>query len=224
LVLVFSMAKRKGRRKNVGSQLASLAMHPPQIATNIRARHVYRFVGTGLTGPVSVTTASLFAAMGLCCQVVNNTSTAIWAAFRIKRVRLWAIPSSTSGNSTAILTWGESATAPGAAVELSDTSISQTLPAFVEGAPPAGSTCSFWQSALEAGTSSTQMFTVAATGIQATSAGGNVIVDVDVEMVLNDGNADLNVAVTAAALGSVRFAPLDGVGGVLIPQALSLAA
>ncbi len=180
--------------------------HPPQISTNISFRHKYRFVSTN--GALqTIGSNDLCAVAGGVCTVANNTLSLIAAAVKLHRVQVWTPPATQGSSATCSLNWKSTSFSPN--LEVSDSTMSVTTPAYISAVPPAGSQASFWA---VSGSGQDLFDLVAPSGS---------IIDVDLTVVLNDGVAGASYTVAAATLGVLYFLPLDGGSDVYTPVSLS---
>jgi len=109
--------------------------------------------------------------------------------------------------------------------EFSDTTVSSAVPAFVDCAPPPGSWQSMWHSGAEAlGALGTAAFLVFASVTGSGAAGGAVIIDLEVDLILNDGAFGQTSGTNLAALGSWGCRSLDASSaGSLVPVGVTQA-
>jgi hypothetical protein len=130
------------------------------------------------------------------------------AAFLIKKIQIWSPPPSQGAISTCAIEW--TGTSPVSTVEVSDTTNSVTMPAYISSVPPRNSTATFWQRA-----NAIAMFVL-------TVPPGSII-DLDLDLVLLDDAALATVyAVATAVLGNPYYLALDGPAThLLTPVSLS---
>ena len=178
---------------------------PPQLPTNVRVRHTFRFRSTSSTATV-ITDTNLVDMCGAICTIANTALAQIALNGKLHSVSVWTPPASQGGNATCSVEWNSGNYAP--QTEVSDTTISTAIPAHIRAVPPAGSAAAFWY-----GQSGTALFTL-------TAPTGSVI-DVDVTFLLNDsGAAASNYAVAAGTLGTMYYPPLDGTTDRFLPVSL----
>jgi len=184
--------------------------HPPQIKSNIIFSHRYRYVATGAAIAVNITGASLMLAAGCVGSVVNTTVVSLYTSVRLKRIEIWSPPPLAGASSCTVQYLTTDGV--GAAVEHSDTSVSPAYPAHLVSRPPSRDLSSFWQSPA---TTNNNMFAI--------SCAAGSLIDVDLELILNDGNSILALAVAAAAVGQIYYLALDRAvpSNNLIPVALN---
>lgn len=192
------MPKSKKISRVVG-QARGRDQHPPQIKSNLVFSHRYRFVANA-NAAVNITSRNLVRAAGYVCTTATNGASIV-GSVRIKEVEMWAPPASQGAATTCSILWiGASSSVPGASdIEYSDTSVSTAFPAHVRSRPPpktlAGDFCQ--------DNSTLAMFSLVAPS--------GTIVDVDMELMLNDGAtvATSNFTVASGTAGLVFYAPLD---------------
>lgn len=209
---------KKNRKSRAGRQGKP---QPPQLSSNLRFSHVYRFASTNGMTATQITNATVLAALGGIVTVNATTATSMIDGYRIKRIRLWASPTAVGSANTLICSFTENTQADqfGANLEFSDTSLNVDQSCYLDVVPPQGSFAAMWQSATGINSAARNLFTIASL-VPAGTAGGTVIVDLHVEMVMNDG-AQVATFGSGGALGALVFGRLDGTGGVFRPQALT---
>jgi len=185
--------------------------HPPQFTSTFIIHKKLRFQASasGSALPISVQ------AIGdLWCVATTATSAFQIADFiRIKKVEMWAPPTSSLAPVTVTIDWSGSNSAGlfGKSNRVSDTSMGSTEPAHILSRPPSGSQISQY---LSAGT--------AATAFQLTFPSGTLI-DFSYDLVARDNGQSIAVGgpVVGAFAGANFVRPLDSTLGtpVLIPVA-----
>jgi len=183
---------------------------PPQIQSNVRVNHTFRFQSTAAT-PTNVTNRTLLQACGV-MAATTILGYPIVSSVRVKRVKVWT-PFS-AANSTCSLVWYGSVDSQFSNIEISDSSVSSALPAHISTAPPARSNASFFQWDNQSTTNT--LFQLVAPAYS--------FIDVDVEYVLADGGnatAAASLVLVGATAGQLYYEPLDGRGGIFIPVSLT---
>jgi len=172
-------------------------LHPPQLSSNIILAHKYRYTATAAANAILINGASLLLSAGVVGTVTNTTVVSLFQALRVKRVEIWGMSSALAVPATVTLEWlgGAIASAP---VEVSDTSLSTAAPAHINTRPPHNSTPSLWQ--LPSGLNNS-MF-------QITCPAGSII-DVELELILQDGATITSFPAATAALGQIYYLALD---------------
>jgi len=191
-------------------------MGPAQLRTNIEYSHQFRFTSTSAT-PKAITAARLLTAAGVVASSAV-AGQAVNQSVKVNRIEIWAPPPSQGSFATCSVLFP--AASQSQAREVTDTSVSVSMPAHVVATPPERSLCAFWSDATNvAGAADTLFSLVAPPGS---------IIDVWVSLVLNDGTAT-GAAFTSAVLvgattGSLYYTSLDSAtaaGSVYIPVGLT---
>jgi len=173
----------------------SSSRHPPQLESNIRVTHRFRFVSTNgaLTG---VTGESLAGAVGAVGTLLNSLVSVSADFVRVSYVEMWTPPAAQGDSATCSINWSGTANSPD--VEFSDTTVSVTDAAHVRSVPPRNSLAGFWQAA----SSNTTVFSLIAPP--------GTIIDVRISFILSDSGAlTQTIAVATAALGETYYLSLD---------------
>jgi hypothetical protein len=192
------------RRRNTSRKSSN---KPPQLLTNPKFSHVFRFQAGATTVPIAISSTDILGA----CGTIGGSAVSVYgfvAAFLIKRVQIWSPPPSQGAVSTCAIEW--TGTSPVSTIEVSDTTNSVSTPAHLSSVPPRNSTAKFWQRA-----NAIAMFNI-------TAPPGSII-DLSLDMVLLD-DAALNTvyAVATAVLGNPYYLALDGpTTHLLTPVSLS---
>jgi hypothetical protein len=201
--------RRNNSRRQPNVQQRRRTINPPQISSNIHYVHKFRFRST-TDSAVAITENDLFFVAGAMCTVANSACMSIAKAVKLRSVKVWSPPSAQGSAVTCSVTWkstGEGFGSP--QLEVSDSSLSVSVPAHVHAVPPAGSIASFWLN-----TDNDEVMTlVAPTGS---------IIDVVLEIVLADtGATTTSISVAAGTLGVLYYFPLDGDGDNFLPVSLT---
>jgi hypothetical protein len=207
-------SNRRGNRRprNVnssGSRLAVRDIRPPQISSNPRMRHKFRFAaGSSGAGTYNITNNDILLAAGGIGTSTNSTITAIFGSFKILAVEAWAMAGSSSA-ATVGINWNGSPVFVSNG-ETSDTSVSPAYPAHFLARPPKESNASFWQT----GSSGTLFILYIP---------NDTVIDVLMDLVMTDQLDVVTVtAVSSVVVGNQYFLALDGAGSNnLIPQSLN---
>lgn len=200
----YSEEKKDGRLRGMlnGKPGLSAAMKsanrgPGRINSTPTLRHVFRYAAASST-TVAVTNIDIFGALGVIGTVVNSTVKCWAGSFKINRVILY--PISTTTNATVDLIWSA-----GANSYTKDEDWMMSVPQGMTGpcsltcVPPVGSEASFWQSNFSSGV----LFNII--------AAGGMIVDFDVSFTLvNVQTSGIITGFTTVALGQVYYLALDG--------------
>jgi hypothetical protein len=188
-----SAAKRL--RNAPGKNRVNNSNGPPQLFSNIRLSHRYRFLTSGAFSH-TVNSQDLLNCAGTIGTVVNSTVALMFESVRVRALELWAPPASQGSASTVSCEW-LSANSP--SIEVSDTTVSVTRNAHIRTNPPSLSLASFWQNV----DTVNNLFTLVCPA--------NTIIDVSLELVLVDrsGAAGTQVALTTVVVGHVYYLALD---------------
>jgi hypothetical protein len=199
---------RKNNNKNRTARKGG-SSQPRQFDSNIRMRHTYRFVSTNAT-VFGISNDDILGAMGTECTVASTSANALFGSFKVHSVEVWSPPANQGGATTCSVNWAGGVNSP--SVEVSDTTVSVSMPAHIFAVPPKGATASFWQVS-----SATALFNI--------SAPPGSVVDVDVEGVLWDEDTGITrktYAITIGTLGFVYYLALDGfASNLIIPVSLT---
>jgi hypothetical protein len=168
---------------------------PPQLKTNVKYSHRYRFISNS-ADVQNVTSKALIGACGVQADT-TSTSHAIVQSIQVIAVSMWSpVPSQGSSTTCSVNFYGGDQ-APN--INYSDTSVSVTAPAVVHCRPPKNSSASFWQNQ----NVDVDLFNIIAPL--------GTIIDVTVNAVLsnNELGAGLAFAVSGATVGFMYFGGLD---------------
>jgi len=208
----FDRKSRPSRRARSEMSLGGIGRsprNPPMFRSNLIFSHKFRFSASaafsaGISAPDVIA----------CCGGIATTVAAItcWAnSVRLKRIAVWAAPSTLGASATVSVNWIGNQNTPN--TEVSDTSLSTAQNAHVSCVPPANSIASFWMNTASADL----LFTLVV------PQGG--IVDLDLEIVLADQNSPPDVVVVATAvIGRTYYLALDQATAgthVLVPVSLA---
>jgi hypothetical protein len=183
------------RRATENKRSGMRSIRPTQLKSNIMLSHTYRFVSTSGSA-TAVTTTSLGGCAGTMCTVANSNVQILFDSFRVNRVEVYSPPSSQGSAVTCSLNWeGTEGFAPN--MEVSDTTVSVTAPAYINCVPPPRSVAGFWNRTA----SSTTIFTLVA------PAGS--IIDVSLSLILSDGMTPTGISITTGTLGILYYLSLD---------------
>ena len=190
-------ARNTRRRRRV---VASI--HPPPFGAAVVYNKVYRFQANAAVTQIPITMTNLLDMLAV--ATTATTATRLCASMRLRKVSLWGPPASTLVPVTVALEFntGAAATGLGSPSTLrSDTSVGATEPAHVVGRPPANGLAGMWF----AGGGTTQLMLI--------TGPINTIVDVEVQYVLQNGEAPVALAAApvGATAGEVFVRALDGV-------------
>jgi hypothetical protein len=192
------MRSRRGPPKGRNPQKTN-ANKPPQIQSNVRVSHKYRFTSTSAT-PTIIHVGDLLGAAGTIGIVLNSLVATIANGVQLKSVEVWTPPASQGASATCSVSWEGALNAISS--EVSDTTMSVATPAHIRAIPPANSQAKFWQNISSI---STALFTLIAPP-------GSVI-DVVMNLVLNDDDdptaSFFSPTVATAQLGRMYYLALD---------------
>jgi hypothetical protein len=193
------MSQNKSKQRSTSHQIAkSIREKPGQFKANVELNHAFRFYSTN-GGLIAVTPTSILGAAGTMCTVGNTTVVTYANSFRINRIRIWGgaqVPATTVPTTVAV-DWTGLGNSPSR--EVSDTTVSNAFPAFIDTSPPPNSLAAFWQTA-----SSTTIFTLKCP-VQS-------VVEVHLTLILADGNPDSEgtaITVATGTQGSTYWLALD---------------
>jgi hypothetical protein len=192
-------AKRKQNQKSRSASGVNVMIKPPMHDSTVKLRKTFRFINGTSAGavefPITQTQISDILSVG-------NTAIVGWrlaAAIRVRKVRIWGMPTAgsvpTSPSSVSVEFNNLGAGNFGSpTARFADTTSSNAYPAYVEAVPPKGSLAASW-------------FPSGATGqfcILNFSANLNTIIDIDLEMTLNNGEAAVATrALTVSTPGKI---------------------
>jgi hypothetical protein len=183
--------------------------NPPQLSSNIRTIHKFRFISNAAFNDV-ITSKCCFGAAGGIGTVVNSTLSFCYESLRLLKVEAWSPPAAQGAAATVSVEW-LSTNSP--SIEVSDTTVSVSQNAHISSRPPQESLASFWQQIATTFT----MFTLVCPA--------NTIIDVTLELIQLDQAA---VALTQTGLatvvvGEMYYLSLDRNRGtnILIPVSLT---
>jgi hypothetical protein len=200
------MTPRQKSRKQRGTPRRRAAT-VPQISANVMKSHIFRFVASSAFNG-NIRQEDVGGALGTIATVVNSTVTYINETFKVRRLRIWTPPASQGAAATCSVNWIGGSFA--ANKEISDTSVSVSVPAHIDCKPPKDSSASFWQNVA----SSTALFTLAC------PAGS--IVDLHVSFIEGDDEGVNSASVVTAVLGHTYYLALDGpTTNLLVPVSLT---
>jgi hypothetical protein len=189
---------------------------PPQFNAVSVIRRTFRFRATSLLNGFPATTANLIGILRVgttASQVADLT-----AAFRIKRIRIWAPPPvAASLANTVSLEWGPAGvgTVPGRGMRnsiISDTVLGSTTPIRLNCKPPSGSWAADWVNLGDTNV----VFTINGNSGASLGAPVGTIVDITGEWQIQSGEAPVLTACTTAVVGTVYVTP-DLANGTLVP-------
>ncbi len=179
--------------------------NPPSLNSTITVKHVFRFQATAALSGLTVSQTSLLNLLNV--ATAATTSTRLFSALRIDKVRIWGPMASDLVPVTVSIEYPIVAQAFSNAPKLfSDTSMGSGIAAYVEAKPPAGSLASAWLSGIG--------------GLTLIQLNGpdNSVVDLHVTMVLQNGETPVaGNTLSGATAGEVTAGRLDGSGGLLVP-------
>jgi hypothetical protein len=205
----------KKYNKTPDAKLGGMALMPPQFNAVSVIRRTFRFRLTSLVAGLGATTANLIGILraGITVSQVADLT----AAFRIKRIRIWAPPPvAASLANTVSLEWGPAGvgTIPGRGIRnsiISDTVLGSTTPIRLNCKPPPGSWAADWVNLGD----NNVVFTI--NGNSGASAGAPIgtIIDISGEWQIQSGEAPVLTACTTAVPGTVYVTPDLGNGTIL---------
>ncbi len=198
---------RKNRRRRLQMRNGAQAIaHPPAFNATISYAKKFRFQTSAALVNVSISMTDI---LGL-LAVADTTILASWlnSTFRFKSIELWGPMSSTLAPVTVSVEFPNTSTLglSGSRRIASDTSMGATQVAHVKALPLPNSLQSFWQ-----GTAGSQPFMIL-------NAPTNTIIDLSLDLVLQNGETPVTVAVVAATVGQVYCRALDlSTGSLCVP-------
>jgi hypothetical protein len=199
----------QSKRKSKGSRQPrnrNEQWNPPQLQSNIIVKHRYRFRSTSATA-TSISDTNLIQVGGLMVTAANTTARAIMNTVKIHSVEVWAPPASQGAASTCAIEWASSQFS--SQKEVTDTTVSVALPAYVKAFPPKGSPPSFWLLG-----SNSAIFKV-------TAPVGSVIDVLLSHVMLDTDVAGDSYTIASGGLGIVFYPPLDGATDLFVPVSLT---
>ncbi len=185
-------------------------INPPQISSNVRMSHRFRFIASGAVAGITITSDSLLCCAGGIGTVTNSTIALCYESVRLKKVEVWAPPAAQGSAATVSVEWlGQSSPS----IEISDTTISVSQNAHIVGSPPRTSLAAFWQVVA----SPQNLFVL-------TCPTGSVV-DFEADYMFVDRSTAVGTALglTTVVVGQVYFLALDFKSGthVLTPVSLN---
>jgi hypothetical protein len=185
-------------------------INPPQISSNVRMTHRFRFISSAAVSGITITSDSLMNCAGGIGTVTNSTISLCYESVRLKKVEVWAPPASQGAAATVSVEWlGQNSPS----IEISDTTISVSQNAHVVGAPPRTSLAAFWQ---VVGSPQNLFVLTCPTGS---------VVDFEADYLFVDRStaAGTQAGLTTVVIGNVYFLALDSKAGthVLVPVSLN---
>jgi hypothetical protein len=186
------------------------SLRPPPIKSHIQLTHKYRF-SSDASASATITNQNLLTAAGCKVTTNNSTATSYFMAVRILSVEVWSIPAEGATSNCSVIWKGDSSLAGISNLEVSDTSLSPTLPAHLVARPPRGTLPSFWYQ----GGFSQNLFTV--------SVDGTGIIDVTLSLIIGDAptSSYATFSIASGTLGTNVYSPLDGSGDKFTPVGLT---
>jgi len=192
---------------------------PSQLRTNIEVSHQYRFTSSSATA-TQILASTLLPA----CGVVATSATAGFCMFqsvKVNRIEIWSPPASQGVFATCSVLFP--AANQSQAREITDTTVSVSVPAHVLTSPPERSLCAFWTNGFQENAANEEpLFTLVAPS--------GSIIDVWVSLVLGDGTSAAAVnneaVLVGATVGSVYYTSLDSstsAGSIYKPVGLTTA-
>jgi len=164
-------------------------IRPAPFRANVEHRHVFRFTSTNATS-ASMTDNEILTAAGVIATSAT-VGAAIHSSFKIHRVTIWSPPASQGASTTCSLNWVQVVER-----EISDTSVSTAVPAYLTSVPPAGSQAAFWNS-----NQGTTLFSMVA------PVGS--IIDIDLTLIMQDNLGSASAVLVGATVGNAYYCCLD---------------
>ncbi len=172
----------------------------------------FRFQSSTAMINEQITTASLLTLLQM--ATTTTTGQSLVSAVKLRRVSVWGPPAADLIPVTASIEYsvGTNAGNIGSRPQIhSDTSVGSTRVASVSIAPERNSAAAMWQNRNQNTTGTTGAFFILNGPV-------NSIVDVDVDMVLLNGEVPSGAAsTTGATVGVIYCRPLDGASGTIAP-------
>jgi len=186
--------------------------HLPQIETNVRLTHTFRFVASSAFNG-QIYQSGIIGAMGTIGRIINASVANIFATAKIHRVKCMAPISSQGTAATVSINWfGTNNNTPNK--EVSDTSVSTAEPAYISTSPPRKSIGEDWFE-FSAGSSSYIFTLVCPTG---------TVIDLTVSGIMADGPTDTATQsnIGTATVGVIYYLALDyPTSHILVPVSLT---
>ena len=192
------MSLQVKRRRSAKVEQKSSLREIPSIQSNVLTNHTFRFTSSSGTATV-ITPVSILGACGVFTNVANTTVTCYNGSFKLHSVKVWTPPATQGSSATCSIDWaGNSGLATTTNSEISDTTVSTAIPAFIKAVPPKGCLASFWQNSS------------VTTGLFILTAPSGSIIDLNVTTVVNDADfGPTNITVATAVIGTNYFLSLD---------------
>lgn len=190
--------------------------HPPQYQSVPHFVQKFRFKASAVMSNLAISTADLMGLLLTCStdESAVNHSWSLLAAFRLRKVSLWAPPAADLAPVTASVEFFNATTDSGFGQRRyvhSDTSVGATRVAAVTAVPPNGSPCASFQNVASGGTGTTNGTAFILNGPAGT------IIDVDLDCVLQNGETPFEGPTPAAYVpGAIYLAKLDGSSGPIL--------
>jgi len=165
-----------------------------------------------------MTAQTLCDSFGLVCTGSNATAVSLIAAARLISVEIWGQTTTSSTASTVSVEFNNGSNfnpTYGPGTEVSDSSTSSAYTPYVMAKPPKNSNAAFWQGRTNL---SGSLNATTVCYVNNSIAGG--IVDVVAEVILHDNGKATPVTatvITTGTAGCLAYAPLDGIGGGVLP-------
>ena len=177
------------------------------LQSNVQVTHTYRFRSTAGTAS-TITAEDVLGIAGAVCTTANSTLHLIAAAAKIHRVSIWSPPPSQGSVATCSLAWLDEYNNAKEVKEVSDTTMSTAVPAYLTTSPPQGSQAYHWISA------------GASNSMKITAPTGSVI-DIHCTHTLYDAATNSETySVASGTVGALYYLPLDGSSDVFLPVGL----
>lgn len=200
-------AKGRKQQGTARRSAATVLFHPPQLKSNIQKRHKFRFIASSAYNG-TITTKQILGAAGVIVDVLNTTGIAKNYALKVRSIEIWTPPPSQGASTTCSVEWVGAGYQPN--MEFSDSSNSVAQPAHIRCSPPPQSNASFW-----ANGGTTQVFLSIAVPVGS-------IVDLDLDLIENDGETPVTFTIATAALGATYYLALDhSISDFLVPVSLT---
>jgi hypothetical protein len=211
--LFLKMKQRTQRKTKVitnNNRNSSVQEHPPQRQSQPVLSRVLRFVNTAsVQVEFQVNSFDLICALGV-IPITSSTAYAICKSVKLKRVQIWAAPKSDSDSAhkEAFVDW-DTNTSFGCSKRVSDVSMSNAHPLYIDTKPPKEGVSSFWSY----GNPVVNLATV--------SVPTAAVVDVTVNFTMADRSMLLQTISLFFTVGQISYAKLDQSGtAALMPVGL----
>ncbi len=183
----------------------------PQLASNVVVNHTYRYSVPSSASAVDISAKGILVAAGAMATVVNSTLTALFNSVKINWIKIWTPPLTNTTQTTSI-NWAGGPNS--VSKEVSETTIGTAEIGFIHTSPPRQSLASFWQE----GGASTVLFSLVLPI--------NSVMDINVSLVVQDGDPPITTTAATAVLGTVYYVSLDHVDGQdkIVPVSLKTTA